>query len=106
MKITESEFRDLLEKTKVPVVADFYADWCGPCKSFGPVFDRVGKKMAPEFSFCKINIDEATTLCDETGVRVVPTIMIFDQSRKIAEREGGFANEADLERFVKNSIKK
>ena len=103
MKISESEFRELLEKAKVPVVADFYADWCGPCRSFGPMFERVGKKMAPQFSFCKINIDEATALCEEVGVRVVPTIMVFNQSRKVAVHEGGFAAEADLEKFVKKS---
>ena len=105
MQITESEFRDLLEKAKVPVVVDLYADWCGPCRNFGPCFERVGKKMAPEFSFCKVNIDEATSLCDEVGVRVVPTIMVFNQSRKIDTHEGGFASEGELEKWVKNLTK-
>ena len=106
MNISESEFRDLLEKAKVPVVVDFFATWCGPCKSFGPIFERVGKQMAPEFSFCKIDIDEATALCEEVGVRVVPTIMVFDENRKVAEHEGGFSSEKDLETFVKKSVKK
>ena len=104
MKITESEFRELLEKTKVPVVADFYADWCGPCRAFGPTFEAAGKRMAPEFAFCKINIDEATALCQEVDVRVVPTIMVFRENRKIAEHEGGFASEKDLEKFIRTTI--
>ena len=106
MKITESEFRDLLNKAKVPVVVDFFAIWCGPCRLFGPMFEKVGKRMAPEFSFCKVDIDEAAALCDEVGVRVVPTVMVFDSNRKVAEHEGGFASEKDLEAFVKSAVKK
>ena len=106
MKITESEFRDLLEKTKVPVVADFYADWCGPCRAFGPIFEQAASDLAPEFSLCKVNIDEASTLADEVGVRVVPTVMVFNQSRLVATHEGGFADAKALETFIRESIKK
>ena len=104
MNITESEFRDLLEKVKVPVVVVFSANWCGPCKGFAPIFEQSAKNMAPEFSYCKIDIDEATALCDEVGIRVVPTIMVFENNRQIASHEGGFANVADLEKFVRQSI--
>jgi len=105
MKISEAEFRELLAKSTVPVVADFYAEWCGPCKAFGPMFERVGKQMAPGYAFCKVNIDEAGNLCNEVGVRVVPTLMIFNGKRKVASHEGSFASEAALETFVKKSAK-
>lgn len=106
MKTTESQFRETLEKAKVPVVADFYADWCGPCRAFGPIFEKAAKNLAPDFSLCKVNIDEANSLCEEVGVRVVPTVMVFKDTKVIAINEGGFANEKDLESFVKESIKK
>lgn len=105
MKITESQFRETLEKAKVPVVVDFYADWCGPCRSFGPIFEKVAKTLAPEFSLCKVNIDEAENLCEEVNVRVVPTVMVFNESRQVAMHEGGFANEKELEKFLRSSIK-
>ena len=105
MKTTESQFRETLEKAKVPVVADFYADWCGPCRAFGPLFEKAASNLAPEFSLCKVNIDEAEALAEEVGVRVVPTIMVFNESRVIKTHEGGFASEKELENFVKNSIK-
>jgi len=106
MKITESEFRETLEKAKVPVVADFYADWCGPCRAFGPIFEKTAFNLAPQFSLCKVNIDEASALAEEVGVRVVPTIMVFEQSRLIAAHEGGFASEKELESFIRASVKK
>ena len=106
MKATESQFRETLEKAKVPVVADFYADWCGPCRAFGPIFEKAADSLAPQFALCKVNIDEATALAEEVGVRVVPTIMVFDETRIVATHEGGFAGVKELEAFIKNSISK
>ena len=105
MKATESQFRDILEKAKVPVAADFYADWCGPCRAFGPIFEKAASDLAPEFSLCKVNIDEAASLCEEIGVRVVPTVMVFNQSRQVAVHEGSFAGVKELETFIRESVK-
>ena len=105
MKATESQFRETLEKATVPVVVDFYADWCGPCRAFGPIFEKAASDLAPEFSLCKVNIDEANALCEEVGVRVVPTVMVFNQSRQIAVHEGSFAGVKELELFIRNSVK-
>jgi len=105
MKATESQFRETLKKAKVPVVADFYADWCGPCRAFGPIFEKAAKTLAPEFALCKVNIDEAEALAEEVGVRVVPTIMVFVETRLVATHEGGFASAGELEAFVRGSIK-
>jgi len=105
MKITETEFRDLMEKTKVPVVACFFASWCGPCRAFAPVFERVSEKMAPGFAFCKLDIDEATQLCGEVGVRVVPTVMLFNKNRVVATHDGGFAGERELQQWINTNNK-
>ena len=105
MNITESEFRDLLEKTKVPVVVAFSANWCGPCRSFAPIFAEAAESLTPGFSLCKVDIDEASALSEEVGIRVVPTVMVFENSTKIATHEGGFASVNELEKFVKSSIK-
>jgi thioredoxin 2 len=106
MKATESQFRETLEKAKVPVVADFFADWCGPCRAFAPIFEQAAKNLAPDFSLCMVNIDEASSLAEEVGVRVVPTIMVFDETRLVATHEGGFASASELETFIRDSVKK
>lgn len=106
MKATESQFRETLEKAKVPVVVDFYADWCGPCRAFGPIFEKAASDLAPKFSLCKVNIDEAAALAEEVGVRVVPTIMVFENTKLVATHEGGFASGKDLEAFIRDSVKK
>jgi len=106
MKATESQFRETLEKAKVPVVVDFYADWCGPCRSFAPIFERAAKSLAPDFSCCMVNIDEASALAEEVGVRVIPTIMVFDETRLVASHEGGFESEKELISFVKSQFPK
>jgi thioredoxin 2 len=105
MKATESQLRETLEKAKVPVVVDFYADWCGPCRGFAPIFEKAAETLAPEFSLCMVNVDEATALCEEVGIRVIPTIIVFDEARVVATHEGGFANAKDLEDFIKQSVK-
>ena len=101
MKLTESEFRETLEKAKVPVVADFYANWCGPCRTFGPIFREAAEKLAPKFSLCMVDIDEASTLAEEVGVRVIPTVMVFDDTRVVATHEGGFESVKDLVTFLR-----
>lgn len=105
MKISEEEFRDTLDVAKVPVVVDFYAEWCGPCKVFGPRFERVSKKM-PDFSFCKVDIDTAEALCEELGVEVIPTVMVFENSRMLAQHQGGFASEDELQMFISKAVSK
>lgn len=107
MKVSEDEFRDVLDVAKVPVVVDFYANWCGPCKALMPKFERVAEKMQPDFSFCKVDIDTAESLCEELGVEIIPTIMVFENSRMLAQHQGGFASEDELVSFIeKATVKK
>ena len=85
---TETTFaHDVLQADK-PVLVDFYADWCAPCKAQTPLLDALAKDHAGELDVVKINIDEAPELARTFGVRSIPTIMLFKNGEALATRVG------------------
>ena len=71
-----SNFKKLIQ-SDIPILIDFYADWCGPCKAFAPVLEDLKKEMGDEIKIIKINIDKNQSLSKKLSVLGVPTVMIF-----------------------------
>ena len=107
MNLNESDLRTLLDTSNAPVVAFFGAKWCGPCRAFTPVFEKVAKtpanhpaptghpsKEGNQVEYVKMDVDECTQLCEDLNISIVPTIIIFKDSRVFARREGGFPTES------------
>jgi len=96
-----SQFSDLLSSSAV-VIADFYADWCGPCKQIAPIYEQLSAQLSRpnKITFCKINTDEQQDLSRTYGVRAMPTFMIFRNARKVEGIEG-----ADPKR-LSNAVRK
>ena len=103
MKLTENELRNLLDTTPKPVVVDFFATWCGPCVKFSPIFEAVAKKNGEQFDFAKVDIDHCAQLCEDVNISVVPTLMVFKNSKIVNRKEGGFPDEAALEKWIKST---
>jgi len=86
-----------------PVLIDFYADWCGPCKMQDPILERLKQKLGAEVEFKKINVDENLQLANKYGIRVVPTL-ILECNGKIIEHYVGVTRpeilEADLNKAI------
>lgn len=80
----------------LPVLIDFYADWCGPCKTMNPVIEGLGKKVQGKARVLKINIDRNGALATELGVQAVPTFIIFKQGR-VLWRHSGVVDERTLQ---------
>ncbi len=76
--LTTQEFKDLLEKSEKPVLVDFFATWCGPCKMLAPILDEIEEDMSESFKILKIDIDKCSDLAREYNVMSVPTVMIFE----------------------------
>lgn len=76
IKLTKDNFDQEVMQSDKPVLIDFYADWCGPCKMMGPVVEEVSNEM-PEIKVCKINIDEEMDLAQRYGVMSIPTFISF-----------------------------
>jgi len=95
-----TRFNDLILEDKVTVV-DFHATWCGPCKVIAPTFEALSKAH-PEANFLKVDVDEASDVSAECGIRAMPTFMVFRKGEKIGEVVG--ANPAALKAAVSNAI--
>ena len=87
--VTDENFEAEVLKSDTPVVVDFWAEWCGPCKQLSPVIDEVAGEMAGKVKVVKINIDEAPEAPTKYGVRGIPTLMIFKGGEVVDTRVGG-----------------
>jgi thioredoxin 1 len=76
-----------------PILMDFYADWCGPCKMQGPIFDDLAKDYSDKVEFKKINVDKEGDLAAEKGIMVVPTIILEKDGREVQKWMGVTAKE-------------
>ena len=76
---TDATFEALVLKSDVPVIVDFWAPWCGPCRAVGPVLEQVADEYAGRAKVVKINVDEETQVAGSMGVRSIPTIVVYAQ---------------------------
>ena len=72
-----SNFEELVMKSDKPVIVDFWAEWCGPCRALGPVLDEIAQEVESKVKIIKVNVDEAPDLASRFGVRGIPTIIFF-----------------------------
>lgn len=100
-KIYQEEFEQKVLKAEHPVVVDFYADWCGPCKMLSPVLDELEGEF-DDFEFVKVNIDENQELAEQFEVFSIPNVCIF-KNGKVADRNVGFASPDAMREFVERN---
>ena len=77
LKITEENFDNEVLKSDIPVIIDFYADWCGPCKMMSPIIDAIADEMGDKIKVGKINTDENINLAQQYGIMSIPTILVI-----------------------------
>ena len=93
--ITQGEFADEVTRCATPLVADFYATWCGPCRMLSPMLDKLAGGYADKIKFVKINVDESPGLAQNFQVQAIPTLIFFKDG-KVADRVTGLLPETDL----------
>lgn len=80
---TDSNFEDLVVKSEVPVLVDFWAPWCAPCRAVAPVLDLIAAENEGAVKVVKVNVDEETRVAAEMGVRSIPTIALFHKGKVV-----------------------
>ena len=100
LEITDNNFKEILAKG-TPVVIDFWAPWCGPCKMVGPIIDELAKEYEGRVIMGKCDVDENSDLPAEFGIRNIPTVLFFKDGALVEKQVGAVAKPAFVEKVEK-----
>ncbi len=93
--VSDSSFDEEVKNSSVPVLVDFWAEWCGPCKMIAPVLDEIAEEHKDSFKICKVDVDANQGLSQQFGVRAIPTLLFFKDG-ELKDQVVGMANKKDL----------
>jgi thioredoxin 1 len=99
LSLTKENFAQMVLQSPVPVLVDFWAEWCGPCKMIAPLLDELADEYDGKAKIGKVNIDEQQALAAEYGVRAIPTLLLFNKGQ-VADQIVGARSKRDF----KNSL--
>jgi len=99
VELTEAQFDEYLQRTELPVLADFWAPWCGPCRAMAPHFERAAQELKARARLVKVNTDQAQGLAARYGIRAIPTLMLFKNGAEV-KRASGAMDAGALARWV------
>lgn len=100
---TDDSFETDVIESSLPVIVDFWAQWCGPCKTLGPIFEDVSKKYTGKVKFVKIDVDSNPSTAPKFGVRGIPTLILFKDGQ-VKATQVGLLSKTDLMQFIDGNI--
>ena len=100
--VSDADFDKLVLKSSVPVVVDFWAEWCGPCKQIAPALEEISKELGDTVQIVKMNVDENQVEPSKYGIRGIPTLIVFKDGKVVAQKTGAAPKKA-LQDWIKAS---
>ena len=101
--VTDATFEEEVNNSDIPVVVDFWAEWCGPCKQIGPALEELSEEMAGKVKITKVDVDNNQMIASQLGVRGIPALFIFKNGQPISNRAGA-APKAALQSWIEDAL--
>lgn len=102
--VNDANFEAEVLKSSEPVLVDFFAEWCGPCKAMAPALDQVAQEMAGKVKIVKIDVDQNPEITQRYRIQAMPTLLIFKDGKVAAQQVGALVQKRKLEDWINQSI--
>ena len=102
--VSDSTFDEVVLKSTEPVVVDFYAEWCGPCKAMAPTLDAVAADMKGKVKIVKVDVDQSPGITTKYAIQAMPTLMVFKGGDVKARQAGAMVQKKRLEDFINSAL--
>ncbi len=101
VELNTANFTAHVERSELPVVVDFWAPWCAPCRGMAPAFEQAAAQLEPRVRLAKLNTEAEPSLAGRFGIRSIPTLILFENGREV-DRQSGAMDTASLVRWIKS----
>jgi thioredoxin 1 len=102
LTLSKSSFDDEIKKDGTPILVDFWAEWCGPCRMVTPILEQLAKEYAGRVRIGKVNVDEESSLAEKFGVQSIPTLLLFKGGRVVEQQVGAVPRDILVRMFDKH----
>ena len=103
LEVTTENFEAEVLESSLPVLVDFFADWCGPCKMMSPVVDQIGEEMSSQVKVCKCNVDDNGAVAEKYDVMSIPNFILFKDGKPAANQVGE-VSPAEFKKWIEENI--
>lgn len=103
LEINESNFQKEVLESDIPVLLDFWAPWCGPCRTVSAVIDELSTEYSGKVKVCKVNIDDASSIASQFGIMSIPTFILFNNGQPAGQKSGAISKDEFI-KFINSNI--
>ena len=104
LHVSDADFDKEVLQSAEPVLVDFYAEWCGPCKAMAPALEQVAAELKGKVKVAKLDVDQNPGITQKYAIQAMPTLLIFKDGKKVAERVGALTQKKQLQDWITGSI--